>query len=225
VPRSRIRGRQDPHRLIPIEEVFPQAYSVLAALMRTQILLTAYPVEMKREAKLYGLQPVPWPTRHNQVPAAMHQALWGLLAEPAWNHPIRPQSVTRSREHREVAEGIQVWVDNNMESAGDIIGRVWGTPVGRTTAVLKAMSARQPISTSLIDAARGGRLARLGIGKTHRRPVAQFSQFALNAAALTCPEKVGEFRARLAVEPMPDIMRAVLDNSALADVHDIAVGE
>jgi len=71
---------QDSHRLIPADEMFLQAYSVLAALMRTQMLLTAYPVEMKREAKLYGLQPVPWPTRHNQVPAAMHQALWGLLA-------------------------------------------------------------------------------------------------------------------------------------------------
>jgi len=68
-------------------------------------------------------------------------------------------------------------------------------------------------------------LARLGIGKTHRRPVAQFAQFALNAATLTCPEKVADLKSRLAAEDMPDIVRAVLNNSALADVHAIAVGE
>jgi cellulose biosynthesis protein BcsQ len=148
-----------------------------------------------------------------------------------WDHDIAVGGViinslnASTREHREVAEGIQVWVDDNIESDGDIVGRVWGSPVGRSTAVSKAMSARQPISASLIEAARGGRLARLGIGKTHRRPVAQFAQFALNAATLTCPDKVGDLKARLTAEPMPDIMRAVLNNSALADVHAIAVGE
>ncbi len=84
--RSRIRRRQDSRRLIPTDEMFLPACNVLAALMRAQMLLAAYPVQMKREAKLYGLQPVPRPTRHNQVPAAMHQALWDLLtgtgAEP-----------------------------------------------------------------------------------------------------------------------------------------------
>ncbi len=73
--RSRIRRRRDSRRLIPTDEMFLPAYNVLAALMRTQMLLAAYPVEMKREAKLYGLQPIPRPTRHNQVPAAMHQGL------------------------------------------------------------------------------------------------------------------------------------------------------
>ncbi len=81
--RSRIRRRQDSRRLLPTDEMFLPAYNVLAALMRTQMLLTAYPVEMKREAKLYGLQPIPRPTRHNQVPAAMHQALWDLLTGTA----------------------------------------------------------------------------------------------------------------------------------------------
>jgi len=94
--RSRIRRRQDSRRLIPTDEMFLPAYNVLAALMRTQMLLTAYPVQMKREAKLYGLQPIPRPTRHNQVPAAMHQALWGLLAGTGVEPPDEVQHAAQA---------------------------------------------------------------------------------------------------------------------------------
>jgi len=94
--RSRIRRRQDSRRLIPTDEMFLPACNVLAALMRTQMLLAAYPVQMKREAKLYALQPVPRPTRHNQVPAAMHQALWDLLTGTAAEPPDEVQHAAQA---------------------------------------------------------------------------------------------------------------------------------
>jgi len=78
--RFQIRNRQHSRRLTPTDEMFLPALSVLVALMRTRTLLTASPKEMKREAKQHGLQPVPLPDRHQQVPAAIHQALWDLLA-------------------------------------------------------------------------------------------------------------------------------------------------
>ena len=122
-----------------------------------------------------------------------------------------------TREHREVADAIKIWVADNIETDGDVLGRVWGTPVGRSTAVSKAMSAKQPISNALIEAARGGRLAQLGVTKTHHRPVGQFAQFALNTAMLTCPEKVEGLKARLAAEPMPPAMGAALHGVASVD--------
>jgi len=94
--RSRIRRRQDSRRLLLTDEMFPPAYNVLAALMRTQMLLTAYPAEMKREAKLYGLQPIPRPTRHDQVPAAMHQALWDLLTGTGVEPPEQVQHAAQA---------------------------------------------------------------------------------------------------------------------------------
>ncbi len=94
--RSRIRRRQDSRRLLPTDEMFLPACNVLAALMRTQMLLAAYPVQMKREAKLYGLQPVPWATRHNQVPAAMHHALWDLLNRTGAEPPDQVQHAARA---------------------------------------------------------------------------------------------------------------------------------
>jgi len=100
--RSRIQRRQHSHRLVPGEELFLPAYSVLAALMRTQMLLTAYPVQMKREAKLYGLQPVPRPTRHNEVPAAMHQALWDLLVGTGVEPPDQVRDAAQA-----VADAVQ----------------------------------------------------------------------------------------------------------------------
>ncbi len=94
--RSRIRRRQDSRRLLPTDEMFLPACNVLAALMRTQMLLAAYPVAMKREAKLYGLQPIPRPTRHNQVPAAMHHALWDLLTGIGVEPPDEVQHAARA---------------------------------------------------------------------------------------------------------------------------------
>ncbi len=94
--RSRIRRRQDSRRLLPTDEMFLPACNVLAALMRTRMLLAAYPVEMKREAKLYGLQPIPRPTRHNQVPAAMHHALWDLLTSTTAEPPDEAQHAAQA---------------------------------------------------------------------------------------------------------------------------------
>lgn len=78
--RFQLRNRQYSRRLTPADELFPPALSVLVALTGTRLLLDAYPKEMKQEAKRYGLQPVALPARHQQVPAAIHQALWDLLA-------------------------------------------------------------------------------------------------------------------------------------------------
>jgi hypothetical protein len=84
--RFQIRNRQYSRRLTPTDEMFLPALSVLVAFTQTRMLLTAYPKEMKHEAKQHGLQPVPLPNQHQQVPAAIHQALWDLLggasAEP-----------------------------------------------------------------------------------------------------------------------------------------------
>lgn len=148
-----------------------------------------------------------------------------------WDHDIAVGGViinslnASTKEHREVAEAIRVWVDQNIEADGEVIGRVWGTPVGRSTAVSKAMSAKQPISNSLIQAAHAGRLARMGIAKTHHRPVGQFAQFALNAAMLTCPEKVAGLTERLAAEPMPDALTAAVKGMASVDQYERAAGE
>lgn len=78
--RFQIRNRQHSRRLTQTDEMFLPALSVLVALTRTRTVLTAYPKKMKHEAKQHGLLPVPLPTRHQQVPAAIHQALWDLLA-------------------------------------------------------------------------------------------------------------------------------------------------
>ncbi len=94
--RSRIRRRQDSRRLLPTDEMFLPACNVLAALMRAQMLLAACPVQMKREAKLYALQPVPRPTRHNQVPAAMHHALWDLLTGTGVEPPDEVQHAAQA---------------------------------------------------------------------------------------------------------------------------------
>ena len=148
-----------------------------------------------------------------------------------WDHDIAVGGViinslnASTKEHREVAEAIRVWVDENIEADGEVMGRVWGTPVGRSTAVSKAMSAKQPISNSLIQAAHAGRLARMGIAKTHHRPVGQFAQFALNAAMLTCPEKVAGLAERLAAEPMPDALAAAVKGIASVDQYERAAGE
>ena len=145
-----------------------------------------------------------------------------------WDHDIAVGGViinslnASTREHREVADAIKIWVADNIETDGDVLGRVWGTPVGRSTAVSKAMSAKQPISNALIEAARGGRLAQLGVTKTHHRPVGQFAQFALNTAMLTCPEKVEGLKARLEAEPMPEAMGAALNGVASVDKPFIA---
>lgn len=148
-----------------------------------------------------------------------------------WDHDIAVGGIiinslnASTKEHREVADAIRVWVDQNVESDGDVIGRVWGTPVGRSTAVSRAMSAKQPISNALIVAAAAGRLARMGTAKTHHRPVGQFAQFALSAAALTCPEKVAGLVGRLHREPMPDALAAAVQGLAAVDQYKQAAGE
>ena len=58
-----------------------------STLTRTRMLLAAYPKKTKQEAKRHGLQAVQLPARHEQVPAALHQALWDLLAGASTEPP------------------------------------------------------------------------------------------------------------------------------------------